>query len=68
MWAMADIDGPDLVGHFYRSVFSWDTSRWEGLPHHKRTAEALGDHAVKRLRRERNITLEHWVNFGHYGA
>ncbi|KAH9953040.1 hypothetical protein BC827DRAFT_1251077 [Russula dissimulans] len=68
MWAMADIDGPDLVKHFYRSMFSSD-SRWEGVPHYKRTAEALQD-AVRRLRRnlKRKITLERWVNFVHYGA
>jgi CHAT domain-containing protein len=64
MWEMADIDGPDLAGNFYRSVFS---NRRPGLPHYERTAEALRD-AVKNLRRKRNITLERWVNFVHYGA
>jgi len=64
MWAMADIDGPDLSGYFYRSVFS---DRWKGIPYHERTAEALLV-AVRRLRRKKNITLERWVNFVHYGA
>jgi len=64
MWEMADIDGPSLVGDFYRSVFS--DKRTE-LPYHERTAEALRD-AVRNLRRKRNITLERWVNFVHYGA
>jgi len=64
MWEMADIDGPDLAGNFYRSVFS---NRWGGMPHHERTAEALRD-AVKVLRRKRKMTLERWVNFVHYGA
>ncbi|KAH9957209.1 CHAT domain-containing protein [Russula dissimulans] len=64
MWAMADIDGPDLAGHFYRSVFS---DKWEGIPYHERTAAALRV-AVKSLRRKKNMTLERWVNFVHYGA
>ena len=64
MWEMADIDGPDLVGNFYRSVFS---DRQPDLPYYERTAEALRD-AVRNLRRKRNMTLERWVNFVHYGA
>jgi len=66
MWEMADVDGPDLAGNFYRSVFS-NNSRWNGMPYYERTAEALRD-AVKVLRRKRNMTLERWVNFVHYGA
>jgi CHAT domain-containing protein len=64
MWAMADIDGPDLAGSFYKAVFA---DRWEGVPYHERTAEALRD-AVRSLRRKRNMRLERWVNFVHYGA
>jgi len=64
MWAMADIDGPDLAKHFYASVFS---ERWEGVPHYERTAEALRD-AVRELRRKKRMTMERWVNFVHYGA
>ena len=64
MWGMADVDGPDLAGNFHRSVFS---NRWEGMAYYERTAEALRD-AVKVLRRKRNVTLERWVNFVHYGA
>jgi CHAT domain-containing protein len=64
MWEMADIDGPGLAGNFYRSVFS---DRRPELPYYERTAEALRD-AVRNLRRKRNITLERWVNFVHYGA
>ena len=64
MWAMADIDGPDLAVNFYRAVFS---NRQEGMPYYERTAEALRD-AVRSLRRKRNMRLERWVNFVHYGA
>jgi CHAT domain-containing protein len=65
MWAMADIDGPDLAKYFYESVFSGD--RQEVERYNERTAEALRD-AVKKLRRKGGITLERWVNFVHYGA
>ena len=64
MWEMADDDGPDLAWNFYRSVFS---NRWQGMAYHERTAEALRD-AAKELRKKRNMTLERWVNFVHYGA
>ena len=64
MWAMADVDGPDLTGEFYRLVFS---NRWKGTTYYGRTAAALRD-AVKYLRRRKKVTLERWVNFVHYGA
>ena len=64
MWAMADIDGPVLTESFYQSVFS---DKWQGVPYYERTAEALRD-AVRNLRRKRKMTLEHWVNYVHYGA
>ncbi|KAH9970655.1 CHAT domain-containing protein [Russula compacta] len=64
MWAVADIDGPVVAGSFYKSVFS---DRWQGMPYYERTAEALRD-AVVDLRRKRNMTLERWVNYVHYGA
>jgi len=64
MWEMVDDDGPDLARNFYGSVFS---NKWQGMPYHERTAEALRD-AVKLMRRKRKITLERWVNFVHYGA
>jgi CHAT domain-containing protein len=65
MWAMADIDGPDLARYFYESLFS--SGRLDAERFNERTAEALRD-AVKKLRRKRGITLERWVNFVHYGA
>ena len=64
MWAMADIDGPVVAKSFYQSVFS---NRWQGVPYHERTAEALRD-ATRDLRRRRKMTLERWVNYVHYGA
>jgi CHAT domain-containing protein len=64
MWAMADTDGRDLAGNFYRQVFS---GRRQGVRYYERTAKALRD-AVKKLRRKKRMTLERWVNFVHYGA
>jgi len=64
MWAMLDADGPDLAGNFYKSVFA---DRTQGVRYYERTAEALRD-AVVKLRRKRNVTLERWVNYVHYGA
>ncbi|KAH9955877.1 CHAT domain-containing protein [Russula compacta] len=64
MWEMADIDGPVVAGSFYKSVFS---DKWKGIPYYERTAEALRD-AMRDLRRKKNMTLERWVNYVHYGA
>jgi CHAT domain-containing protein/tetratricopeptide (TPR) repeat protein len=64
MWAMADMDGPDLARDFYKSVFS---DKWQGTPYYERTAGALRD-SVRKLRKKRGMTLERWVNFVHYGA
>ncbi|KAH9994310.1 CHAT domain-containing protein [Russula compacta] len=64
MWEMADIDGPVVAGSFYKSVFS---DKWKGMPYYETTAEALRD-AVRDLRRKKNMTLERWVNYVHYGA
>ncbi len=68
MWAMADTDGQDLAGNFYKSVFS-SPGRGQGVHYHEITAEALRDAVVKlRKKRGRGMTLERWVNYVHYGA
>ena len=64
MWAMADQDGSDLAEHFYQSMFSTDQP---GGPYYERSARALQD-AVRALRKKKNLPLEQWVNFVHYGA
>jgi CHAT domain-containing protein len=66
MWAMVDEDGRDLADNFYKALFS-NSRRDREIPYHERSAKALR-FAVKKLRRERHITLERWVNFVHYGA
>jgi CHAT domain-containing protein len=66
MWAMADMDGPDLAKNFYESVFS---GQRQGVPYYEKTAEALRDAVVKlRSKRGRGMTLERWVNYVHFGA
>jgi CHAT domain-containing protein len=65
MWAMVDEDGRELAVNFYKTLFS--NSRGTQIPYHERSAKALR-FAVKKLRRKRQITLERWVNFVHYGA
>ena len=66
MWATADSDGQYLAENFYKSVFSGGK---QGVCHYERTAEALRD-AVVRLQRKKRVgmSLEHWVNYVHYGA
>jgi CHAT domain-containing protein len=66
MWAMADNDGQDLVEDFYRSTFMGE-GHSSGVPYYERTAEALRD-AVRELRRKKEVPLERWVNYVHYGA
>ncbi|KAI0248477.1 CHAT domain-containing protein [Lactifluus subvellereus] len=64
MWAMADTDGRDLAGYFYKSMFS---SEDQGVPYYERSAKSLRD-ATQKLRRGKRVGLERWVNFVHYGA
>ncbi|KAI9435387.1 CHAT domain-containing protein [Lactarius psammicola] len=66
MWAMVDEDGQDLAEHFYKALFS-NSRRVQGVPFYEGSAKALRV-AVKKLRRKKQITLERWVNFVHYGA
>jgi CHAT domain-containing protein len=66
MWPMADTDGADLAKHFYKAIFA-DKADQNGVPYHERSARAL-QISVKKLRKQRGITLERWVNFVHYGA
>jgi CHAT domain-containing protein len=66
MWAVADMDGHGLVEDFYKSMFSNAASR-ESVPYYMTTAKALRN-AVRKLRGQKGVGLERWVNFVHYGA
>jgi hypothetical protein len=65
MWALADTDGRDMAGDFYKTMYS-DEEALAGVPYYARSARALRD-AVQNLRRKK-VTLERWVNFVHFGA
>jgi CHAT domain-containing protein len=64
LWAVSDEDGPELAKSFYKSLSS---SEGKKTPPYRRTARALRN-AVQKLRRNRRVTLERWVNFVHFGA
>ncbi len=64
MWAMADKDGPDLVKHFYESVFLDEV---QGGRYYKRIAGVLHN-TVFQLCQKGKMTLKCWVNYVHYGA
>ncbi|KAI0250825.1 TPR-like protein [Lactifluus subvellereus] len=63
MWAMADEDGKDLSEYFYSKILA------AGAPvaSYEQSARALR-HATQKLRTEKGVSLERWVNFVHYGA
>ncbi|KAI0256881.1 TPR-like protein [Lactifluus subvellereus] len=63
MWAMADEDGQELSEYFYRKMFSADAQ----VASYEESARALR-HAIRKLRAEKRVSLERWVNFVHYGA
>ncbi|KAI0248249.1 CHAT domain-containing protein [Lactifluus subvellereus] len=63
MWAMADKDGKDLSEHFYSKMFAAGAQ----VASYEKSARALR-HATQKLRAEKGVSLERWVNFVHYGA
>jgi CHAT domain-containing protein/tetratricopeptide (TPR) repeat protein len=63
MWAMADEDGQDLSEYFYHKMFSAGAQ----VASYEKSARALR-HATQKLRVEKGVSLERWVNFVHYGA
>jgi CHAT domain-containing protein len=63
MWAMVDEDGQYLSEHFYREMFAAGA---QGASY-EQSASALR-HAIRKLRKEKRVSLERWVNFVHYGA
>jgi hypothetical protein len=65
MWAMVDEDGQDLSEHFYSKMFS--AGAQVASAGYEQSARALR-HATRKLRTEKRVSLERWVNFVHYGA
>jgi len=62
LWAMADIDGPDVAEDFYRYMFSES-----GAGGDFRGAAAALNHATREMRKRR-VPVDRWVNFIHIGA
>jgi CHAT domain-containing protein len=62
LWAMADIDGPDVAEDFYRYMF-----REGGSSRDFRDSAAALNHATREMRRRR-VPIDRWVNFIHIGA
>jgi CHAT domain-containing protein len=62
LWAMADIDGPDVAEHFYRYMF-----RKAGGTGDFRDSAAALNHAT-RMMRMRGVPIDRWINFIHIGA
>ena len=60
LWPMYDADGPDLARDFYGYLLG------EGKGDYRMSAVAL--HEATKKMRERDIPLERWVNFVHFGA
>lgn len=63
LWAMADIDGPDIAEDFYRYMFR-ESSRAVDF---KDSAMALNQ-AIKAMRKRKGMTVDRWINFIHIGA
>jgi CHAT domain len=66
LWAVADTDGHQLSKDFYEYVLSKDSDREQEVGFRK-SGRALYE-ATKKMRKEKGITLERWVNFVHIGA
>jgi len=57
---MAEQDGRGLTGLVYKMSSS---ERWHpDVPYHERSGRALRE-AVRSLRKEKDLSLEQWVNF-----
>ncbi|KAI0246890.1 CHAT domain-containing protein [Lactifluus subvellereus] len=63
LWAMVDEDGQDLSEYFYGKMFTAGAQ----VASYEKSARTLR-HATRKLRAEKGVSLERWVNFVHYGA
>jgi CHAT domain-containing protein len=62
LWAMADIDGPDVAEDFYGYMFR----EAGGAGDFRDSAVAL-NHATREMRKRR-VPVDRWINFVHIGA
>jgi hypothetical protein len=62
LWAMVDIDGPDVAEDFYWYMFH----KAGGAGDFRGSAAAL--HYATRMMRKRGVPIDRWINFVHIGA
>ncbi|KAI0248923.1 hypothetical protein BJV78DRAFT_1231689, partial [Lactifluus subvellereus] len=62
-WDDVGEDGRELSGYFYGKMFAAGAQ----VASYEKSAMALR-HATQKLRTEKGVSLERWVNFVHYGA
>jgi CHAT domain-containing protein len=62
LWAMVDIDGPDVAEDFYGYMFREPSSAGD----FRDSAVAL-NHATREMRK-RGVPIDRWINFIHIGA
>ena len=62
LWAMTDINGPDVAEDFYQYMF-----HEAGAAGNFRGSAAALNHAT-RMMRKRKVTIDRWINFVHIGA
>jgi CHAT domain-containing protein len=62
LWAMADVDGPDVAEDFYGYMF-----REPGSAGDFRDSAIALNHATREMRKRR-VPIDRWINFVHIGA
>jgi CHAT domain-containing protein len=63
LWAMEDVDGPDVAEDFYKYMFR-DAG---GAVDFRDSAMAL-NRAARALRKRKGMAIDRWINFVHIGA
>ncbi|KLO05393.1 hypothetical protein SCHPADRAFT_933660 [Schizopora paradoxa] len=62
LWAMADVDGPDVADDFYSHMISDNEKAMDFIQ------SAVGLNVAVKEMRKRKVPLDRWVNFVHIGA
>jgi len=63
LWAIADIDGPNIAEDFYGYMFR----ELGGIGDFRDSAIAL-NRAIQVMRKRKGMTIDRWINFVHIGA
>lgn len=65
LWAMEDVDGPDLAQDFYSYMFRERDKT--GTVNVRDSAKAL-NRAIQKMRKKEGMTLDRWIKFVHIGV